>query len=342
MRISVVHSTVYRYDSPVYLEPHTFACAPARMRSQRLAVRDSRSRPHPPAQPQCLDQDGNVISPAPGSTASPGTRPCSTAFEIETLRDNPFDYLLAAQRSRDSRWSTPLPCAPRSRPTCAHDPLARHPRLRRIARRRMRLADHGLPLRAQPAASTPPPGRSSATKARLSRPKTTLRDQEGSCRDLAVLFCAACRAVGLAARFVSGYERDAVAARRTATCTPGPKSTWRAGLARLRPVARPRRRRVPRRRRRRQPTRCSPPPSPAPTAASATRHHGLLHFHAGGVKGRDAGCRSRGNDTSRIAPTQVRFSLRKASVELFPVAGSRRSARLDDARCVPPSPKRCR
>ena len=39
--------------------------------------------------------------------------------------------------------------------------------------------------------------------------ETTLRGQEGSCRDLAVLFCAACRAVGLAARFVSGYERDA-------------------------------------------------------------------------------------------------------------------------------------
>jgi transglutaminase-like putative cysteine protease len=39
--------------------------------------------------------------------------------------------------------------------------------------------------------------------------ETTLRDREGSCRDLAVLFCAVCRAVGLAARFVSGYEREA-------------------------------------------------------------------------------------------------------------------------------------
>ena len=37
----------------------------------------------------------------------------------------------------------------------------------------------------------------------------TLRLGEGSCRDLAMLFCDACRAVGLAARFVSGYERAA-------------------------------------------------------------------------------------------------------------------------------------
>jgi transglutaminase-like putative cysteine protease len=34
----------------------------------------------------------------------------------------------------------------------------------------------------------------------------TLSSQEGSCRDLAVLFCDACRVMGLAARFVSGYE----------------------------------------------------------------------------------------------------------------------------------------
>jgi transglutaminase-like putative cysteine protease len=34
----------------------------------------------------------------------------------------------------------------------------------------------------------------------------TLHQGEGSCRDLAVLFCDACRAMGIAARFVSGYD----------------------------------------------------------------------------------------------------------------------------------------
>jgi transglutaminase-like putative cysteine protease len=34
----------------------------------------------------------------------------------------------------------------------------------------------------------------------------TLSSQEGSCRDLAVLFCDVCRVMGIAARFVSGYE----------------------------------------------------------------------------------------------------------------------------------------
>jgi transglutaminase-like putative cysteine protease len=34
----------------------------------------------------------------------------------------------------------------------------------------------------------------------------TLSRMEGSCRDLAVLFCDVCRVMGIAARFVSGYE----------------------------------------------------------------------------------------------------------------------------------------
>ena len=39
--------------------------------------------------------------------------------------------------------------------------------------------------------------------------EVTLQARSGSCRDLAVLFCAICRTRGIAARFVSGYERAA-------------------------------------------------------------------------------------------------------------------------------------
>ena len=37
-------------------------------------------------------------------------------------------------------------------------------------------------------------------------PEVTLTTRRGACRDLSVLFIDACRAMGLAARFVSGYQ----------------------------------------------------------------------------------------------------------------------------------------
>ena len=40
-------------------------------------------------------------------------------------------------------------------------------------------------------------------------PEITFRTKEASCRDLTMLFCAACRSMRIAARFVSGYERGA-------------------------------------------------------------------------------------------------------------------------------------
>ena len=39
--------------------------------------------------------------------------------------------------------------------------------------------------------------------------ESTLAARSGSCRDLSVLFCEACRSRGIPARFVSGYEREA-------------------------------------------------------------------------------------------------------------------------------------
>jgi transglutaminase-like putative cysteine protease len=195
MRISVVHSTVYRYDSPVRLEPHIFRLRPREEPAQRLAAYEIEIEPQPAGMSASLDLNGNAAIEAwfDGATERLSVR---TSFEVETLRDNPFDFLLTAETYDAPLRAALVPYLSGGDGSHVREivPDATHPldflsmlnaRLFRDFRHVTR--DGGPP----------------------NDPELTLRQRSGSCRDLAVLFCAACRARGLAARFVSGYEQAA-------------------------------------------------------------------------------------------------------------------------------------
>ncbi len=208
MRISIVHSTVYAYASPVFLEPHTFRLRPREDGSQRLSAYMLSVSPAPAGQAQCLDHDGNVIIQAwfDGSTTELSLQ---TSFEIETLRENPFDFLLApTDRALPMRYTEFLRA-----PLLSYRHEDSPPAIREFAESVAAEAD----WKTMPFLSALNLRINAATRQVVRHegaplpPEVTLRTQEGSCRDLAVLFCAACRSVGLAARFVSGYERDSAA-----------------------------------------------------------------------------------------------------------------------------------
>jgi transglutaminase-like putative cysteine protease len=206
MRIAVDHSTLYHYDSPVYLEPHVFRLRPREDCTQRLLAWTFDITPEPLGRTHCLDQDGNVIVRAWFTTLT-SQLVVRSRFELETLRENPFDYLPSdLDRRLPMQYAHPLrgPLAPclDAMQTPAVREFARqlgeecewqtaifltNLNLRLFSMTTQVIRDVGAPLPAE----------------------VTLLTKEGSCRDLAVLFCAVCRAVGLAARFVSGYERDA-------------------------------------------------------------------------------------------------------------------------------------
>jgi len=133
----------------------------------------------------------------------------TSSFEIETLRENPFAFHLSFPELaslplvyREPLRSALAPYLGSGEPAAAVKELAHsvagetewktlafltalNTRLFETVRHVIR--DDGPPL----------------------APEVTLERGEGSCRDLAVLFCAACRSVGIPARFVSGYEREA-------------------------------------------------------------------------------------------------------------------------------------
>ena len=94
MRISIAHRTEYRYTAPVYLEPHVIRLRPREDATQRLSAFTLAIGPVPAGSWQVLDQDGNSVTRAwfDGPTER---LTLDVHLEVETLRENPFDYLPA-------------------------------------------------------------------------------------------------------------------------------------------------------------------------------------------------------------------------------------------------------
>jgi transglutaminase-like putative cysteine protease len=208
MRVSVLHSTVYRYSREVQLGPHAFRLRPRDDASQRLLSYELELDPQPAGRPLTLDQDGNVVINAwfnrPTQMLTVQSR-----FEAETLRKNAFDFVI----SEPGLLKIPAVYPEILRPSLAGYAAATfvpgvvHEYARSVAREAQwvtmdflttltsemfRLYNHITRDEGAPQPSD-----------------VTLSSRTGSCRDLAVLFADACRAMGLAARFVSGYEREA-------------------------------------------------------------------------------------------------------------------------------------
>jgi transglutaminase-like putative cysteine protease len=208
MRFLVTHHTRYQYSAPVFFEPHTFRLRPREDGSQRLLTYELRIDPEPRGSTVCLDHNGNVVLHA-WFEGLRGRLTVDSRFEVETLRINPFDFVIT------SPGFTTVPAiypedlrqvlapysggeSPRGLIQEFARSIARDVQWQSLAflsclnqrifqRTRHTVRDQGPPRPAE----------------------QTLADGAGACRDVAVLFCEACRCMGLAARFVSGYEQAA-------------------------------------------------------------------------------------------------------------------------------------
>jgi transglutaminase-like putative cysteine protease len=205
MQFTVTHETLYTYSQPVTLGPHIIRLCPRHDGAQHTLHHALLIEPRPAFTSDCLDAEGNIVTHAwfAGSTSS--LRVVSS-FSVETRRDNPFDYVL----DRDF---------PRL-PTVYNDALA--PRL--ASYRHLAAVDDSTrafaenlvaQVGAEPLAFLAALNRTLHEEIKHEirdegapqTPAVTLARKEGACRDLAVLFMAACQAQGLATRFVSGYRK---------------------------------------------------------------------------------------------------------------------------------------
>ncbi|EHJ46396.1 transglutaminase domain-containing protein [Solidesulfovibrio carbinoliphilus subsp. oakridgensis] len=205
MQYRLTHRTAYAFDRPVFLEPHHIRLVPRGDGSQRLHALDVAIEPEPAGRSLLTDLHGNTVVAAWfGGLAD--RLVVTTTARGETLRPNPFDYL--PDQGADV---LPVPlskAAAASAAPCLAPVRAPHGEAAALADRLVRDGARGPQAFAQAllgwmagrlaTVARPEPG--------LLSPDAVLARGQGACRDLAVFFLAACRRVGLPARFVSGYH----------------------------------------------------------------------------------------------------------------------------------------
>jgi transglutaminase-like putative cysteine protease len=208
----ISHTIAYQYDQPVVFTEHLLRLRPRCDAFQQLQKFSLSINPAPIQLFDSIDLDGNVLTTAWFEQVPATNLTIHTLSQVATHLLNPFKYLLEPWAVRlpidypTTLWQRlqPYLSGHLSR-SAAIDPVAAqlgqeiwlatnghttdflmalNQRIYQNCRYLFR--ENGEPL---------PPG-------------ITWSQQGGSCRDFAVLFMEVCRSIGLAARFVSGYQES--------------------------------------------------------------------------------------------------------------------------------------
>lgn len=204
MFIRTHHTLRYTYDRPVFFEPMTVRLTPRQDPTQRLVEHDLRMTPEPAGSTWCVEQDGTAARVCwfSGEHASLTIEASSV---VETLRENPFDALITHEPCATLPAAYPSDTARVLGPAIEAEV---DPSVRAWAASIADACDHGtlaflMTLTERIFADCTMVTRDDGDPM---TPARTLAEQRGACRDVAMLFIAACRSQGLAARFVSGYS----------------------------------------------------------------------------------------------------------------------------------------
>ncbi len=211
MRYHISHTTQYTYEQPVTLQPHTIRLRPRCDSSQSVESFALTVTPTPKHQSYMADLDGNDLIKVWFDREPTESLIVHTESQVATHCTNPFDYLLEP-------WAAHLPIDyPASLLTQLKPYLVGH---------RSGYSDSMDPIAAQLAQEIwfKVNGNPASFLFELNDqiykgckhlirdtgdpfpPGLTWTQKAGSCRDFSVLFIEVCRAIGLAARFVSGYQ----------------------------------------------------------------------------------------------------------------------------------------
>jgi transglutaminase-like putative cysteine protease len=202
MIFGIHHYTTYTYTDRVFLEPQTLRLVPRTDAMQRCHSFDCTISPTPAGYSHIIDLDGNPALQVWFDRLTEKFE-ITTHSVIETLCRNPFHFLLTV--SEELPFEYPHAAHTFLQPYLAHDHV--HHDVASLAKRLAEETNHEIM-----------PFLTALTSWIFHNIEQVVRDEGdahaahktlhscvGSCRDTAVLFMDACRTLGLATRFVSGY-----------------------------------------------------------------------------------------------------------------------------------------
>jgi transglutaminase-like putative cysteine protease len=206
MRYEISHTTIYTYDRSVLLHPHVLRLRPRSDSWQNLQAFSLAIDPEPVGISHISDLDGNNLVQF-WFTETTQTLKVRVTSEIETFQTNPFNYQLQP-------WATRVPIDyPSSLKTRLQPYFQTHnPTSDAVALELAQDIHHQVGGQTLAFLSTLNQwiyANCEHTIREEGEPwpaGVTWRQKRGSCRDFVVLFMEVCRAIGLAARFVSGYQ----------------------------------------------------------------------------------------------------------------------------------------
>ncbi|WP_299489489.1 transglutaminase family protein [Acaryochloris sp. IP29b_bin.137] len=204
MDFTIVHSTTYTYAQAVTLGPHLLRLRPRSTEEQQVRGFHLQISPEPVGLTHKLDAEGNNVARCWWSETPLATLEVTATSQVVTTCTNPFQFLLEP-------WATHFPIDyPNSLKTILYpylnsdlDAVATQ-----LAQELAIAVDSNiidfltqLNLRINQTCQY-----QARERGHPQPPWLTWQQKQGTCRDFVWLFMAACRGMGLATRFVSGYE----------------------------------------------------------------------------------------------------------------------------------------
>jgi transglutaminase-like putative cysteine protease len=202
--LTVQHSTVYRYREPVSLGEHRMMFRPRASHDLRLIKTDLVITPQPAHLRWLHDPFDNSVAVATFEGTTSELR-----FESTVMLEH-FETSMPEYPLEDYARTYPFRYSDEDFPTLVRA-LAPHHHSEAVSKWALQFLDRAETTNTMKLLRSMTCGiREQFTYTRriekgVQNPEETLRTRRGSCRDFAVLMIEACRSLGVASRFVSGY-----------------------------------------------------------------------------------------------------------------------------------------